>query len=131
MTTNVLSLAQLEEAFKKTVSDFGAQIFDGIQDGRVKREDGYPWLSVHGGSLSFKTAEDFAQALADSMRCRVYLNNATQDGVEAVMDFDTDRLDAGGALLSLFETDPEIAEYGQLFEPRPIALAATPKKTAP
>lgn len=115
---NTLTIQQLESALKATAAKYGATVNEGIENGRVRHEDGLPWFEVSGGSIDFKNAEDFAQELADAMRCRILLNSATAEEVQGVMDFDEANPGEDGALPALEDPEGEVEGYGTPFEPR-------------
>lgn len=75
---NTKNIVQLEEGFKKVVKSWmskigNIEVGDGIENGRVRLEDGLPWLEVN-ADFSKATGIEFLQDLANELNIRMFFN---------------------------------------------------------
>lgn len=124
---NTKNIAGLEEAFNAVAEKWKVQVYSGIKNGYVNREDGLPWFEVS-GTFDKTTARQFIQDLANTMNIRVLFNRLTcypnEDVICGVLDINPDVAKQKGPneIVPNFTNSPGLEasmnDYGQEFLPK-------------
>lgn len=133
---NTQNLSELETSFKLIVNKYNAEIFDGIEQGHVKREDGLPWFEVY-GKFTRTSVKNFIQDLADAMDIKVLFNRSEWSGegtsIYGVFDINPDIENTNQALPPYSELPDAVEfmeDYGKEFYPKSFKKSTQKKKTA-
>lgn len=124
---NTKNVVELEKAFNTVMSKWNLNVYSGIENGRLKLEDGLPWFEVY-GTLPKSKAKEVVQDLANELNIKVLFNRAESRSGElticGVFDVDPKVLSEKGMEFPLpaYSDDTEYAEfmedYGKVFTPK-------------
>jgi len=78
-------------------------------------EDGFTWITIWGGTSSYKLVDNICQDIANATGRNFYFNSSNVCEVSGALDADFKNVDECG--IPIKYPEDEIGEYGLKFEP--------------
>lgn len=105
------NLTEIENAVNELVSELGASVSWG-------REDGYTWLTLEGGSVSPLRFDIISQSIANATGRSFFFHSAGFKSIEGPLDADMPYHMASNKVPnSYLEKNNDIQNYGHEFKP--------------